>query len=160
MIKVLFVCWGNICRSPMAEFIFKDIIKKNHAEDRFYVESAATHDDNVWNGAGAPVYSNAAKELKKHGISCAGKEARMLKYSDYEKYDYIIGMETSNIREMRSMLPEDTEGKLYRLLDFTDNPKDIDDPWYTRNFGLCYDEIEEGCKALFAHVIHNYKQTE
>lgn len=149
MIKVLFVCFGNICRSPMAEFIFKDIVKKNHAEERFLIESAATSDDNVRNGVGAGVYPQAKRELKKHGITCEGKRARQMTRDDYYHYDYLIGMETSNVRAMQRICPTDTEGKIRRLLDFTDRPGNIDDPWYTDDFETAYADILRGCIGLF-----------
>ena len=149
MIKVLFVCLGNICRSPMAEFIFKEIVRKNHAEDRFEIHSAATHTDNIRNGVGAHVYRPAAAELRKHGVSCEGKRARLLTREDYDRFDFIIGMETRNLRDMERILGGDPDGKIKRLLDYTDHPGNIDDPWYTDDFDTAYREILAGCEALY-----------
>ena len=152
MIKILFVCFGNICRSPMAEFIFKDIVIKNHAEDRFFIESAATSNDNVWNGKGAPVYQPAKRELAKHGITCENKRARKMTRDDYGRYDYIIGMETMNIRDIGRITGGDPEGKVFRLLDFTDAPGNIDDPWYTDDYETAYADILRGCEGLYREI--------
>ena len=148
MIRVLFVCHGNICRSPMAEFIFKDMVNNRGVSDQFYIASAATSTEEIWNGIGNPVYPPAKRELAKHGITCEGKRAVQLKKSDYNKYDYLIGMEQFNIRNMMRVLGSDPEQKVYRLLDFTDRPGDIDDPWYTDDFETAYQEILKGCKGL------------
>ena len=112
MIKVLFVCHGNICRSPMAEFIFKDMLARRGMADKFYVASAATSTEEIWNGIGNPVYPPAKRELAKHGISCEGKRAVQLQRTDYDKYDYLIGMEERNRRNMLRILGSDQEGKV------------------------------------------------
>ncbi len=148
--KILFVCWGNICRSPMAEFIMKDMVRKRGVEDLFLIESAAHTSEEIGN----PVYPPARRELEKHGISCAGKRARRMTRADYEKYDMIIGMEALNVRYMLQILGGDPEKKVCRLLDFTDKPRDIDDPWYTGEFALTYAEIEEGCNALLERLMN------
>ena len=109
MISVLFVCHGNICRSPMAEFIFKDMVSKQGLSDRFYIASAATSTEEIWNGIGNPVYPPAQRELAKHGISCEGKRAVQLKKSDYDKYDYILGMDHWNLKNMLRILKSDPE---------------------------------------------------
>ena len=153
MINVLFVCWGNICRSPMAEFVFKDMIKKRGIEDMFHVESRATHTDEIWNGQGNPVYPPAKEKLAEHGISCAGKRAQLLTKSDYKNYDYIIGMDDLNWRWRPKILGGDPEGKLHLLMDFTDNPRNVADPWYTRDFEVTYRDVVEGCEALLEYLL-------
>lgn len=152
MIKVLMVCHGNICRSPMAEFIFKDMLKKEGLADRFHVASAATSTEEIWNGVGNPVYPPAREELAKHGIDCQGKRAVQIKKSDYNEYDYILGMETYNLRNMMRILGSDPEGKVKRLLDYSDKPRDIADPWYTGNFKITYADIVEGCEAFLEYL--------
>ena len=152
MIKVLFVCHGNICRSPMAEFIFKDMVSKQGLSDRFYIASAATSTEEIWNGIGNPVYPPAREELAKHGIDCKGKRAVQLTKADYDKYDYIIGMENSNIVRIKAIVGIDTANKVYKLLDFTNEKKDIADPWYTGNFTKTYEEVLKGCQALYNYL--------
>ena len=151
MIKVMFVCHGNICRSPMAEFVFRDMVKKAGLEREIYVASSATSREEIGN----PVYPPAKKKLKQHGISCEGKRAIQITVDDYKNYDYIIAMESYNIRNMMKIIGSDKDNKVYRLLDFTDNKKDIDDPWYSGNFDITYDEICEGARALLKHIIDN-----
>ena len=118
MVKILFICHGNICRSPMAEFVMKDLVRRLSLSDQFYVASAATSTEEIWNGVGNPVYPPAKAKLKEHGISCDGKRAVQLTRADYEKYDYLIGMDGANIRNMLRMLGGDPEGKVYKLLSF------------------------------------------
>lgn len=149
MIKVLFVCHGNICRSPMAEFILKDMVETQGLADQFYIESAATSREEIGN----PVYPPARQELQKHGIHCNGKTARQLRKSDYTEFDYLIGMEGFNIRNMMTILGDDPEHKVFRLLDFTDHPADIADPWYTGAFHITYQEIRKGCEALLQKIL-------
>ena len=144
MKKVLFVCLGNICRSPMAEFIMKDEISKRNCKANVVVASAGTSDEEEGN----PVYPPAREELARHGISCAGKRAKKFTYSDYAEYDYILCMENSHVRDLRRVTGGDPDGKIFRLLDFSSSPHDIADPWYTRNFSLTYAEIEEGVRAF------------
>ena len=152
MIKILFICHGNICRSPMAEFIFKDMVIKQNMEDQFYIASAATSTEEIWNGVGNPVYPPAREELARHGISCAGKRAVQIRKSDYEKYDYILGMDHWNMRNMMRILRSDPEGKVKLLLDYSDSPRDIADPWYTGNFGITYSDIVEGCESFLQYL--------
>lgn len=152
MINILFICHGNICRSPMAEFIMKDLVLKQGTADGFLIASAATSSEE----SGNPVYPMARQELLKHGISCEGKKARRIRRQDYEEYDYLIGMEHYNLNNMLREFKKDPENKIYRLLDFTDRPGDIDDPWYTRRFDIAYQEIELGCKALYAFLSRNF----
>ena len=143
-IKVLMVCHGNICRSPMAEFLFKDIIKKQNLTDHFEVASAATSREELGN----PVHPGTRRKLASVGISTAGKYARQMIKADYDNYDYLIGMDSMNIRNMMRILGEDPDGKVYRMLDFGENPRDIADPWYTGDFEQTYRDILEGCEAL------------
>ncbi len=152
MIKILFVCHGNICRSPMAEFILKDMVKTNNRENEFCIASAATSTEEIWNGVGNPVYPPAKAELAKHGISCGGKRAVQLTKSDYDKYDYLLGMDSANIRNMERMTGHTRGEKIFRLLDFSENPRDIADPWYTGDFSLTYSDIVEGCMAFLNKI--------
>lgn len=148
MIRVLFVCHGNICRSPMAEFVMKDMVAKMGAADRFYIASAATSTEEIGN----PVHPGTRNKLRSLGISTDGKCAVQLRRSDYERYDYLIGMDSWNIRNMLRILGSDPERKVYRLLDFTDKPRDIDDPWYTGNFDETYDDITEGLNGFLSKI--------
>ncbi len=152
MIKILFVCHGNICRSPMAEFILKDMVSKLGISDRFQISSAATSTEEIWNGVGNPVYPPAREELAQHGISCAGKRAVQLRKEDYDIYDYLIGMDDANIRNMERIVGR-KGGKIHMLLDFTDRPGSIADPWYTGDFKKTYEQIEEGCRAFLEYFI-------
>ena len=149
MIKILFVCHGNICRSPMAEFVMKDMVEKHGIAKDFYIASAATSTEEIGNG----VHYGTRKKLAEFGISTDGKRAVQLKKSDYDKYDYIIGMDSWNVRNMKRMLPEDKDNKLHLLLDFSANPRDIADPWYTGDFDTTYDDILEGCTALMNKIL-------
>ena len=152
MIRVLFVCLGNICRSPMAEFIMKSIISERGLSDRFYIASAATSTEEIWNGVGNPVYPPAKRELAKHGISCEGKRAVQITKADYGKYDYILGMEGRNIRNILRIVGKDPEHKVKLLLDYSDHPRDIADPWYTGNFEATYRDVVEGCEGFLLYL--------
>lgn len=152
MIRVLFVCLGNICRSPMAEFIMKSIISERGLSDRFYIASAATSTEEIWNGVGNPVYPPAKRELAKHGISCEGKRAVQITKADYGKYDYILGMEEHNIRNILRIVGKDPEHKVKLLLDYSDHPRDIADPWYTGNFESTYRDVVEGCEGFLLYL--------
>ena len=152
MIRVLFVCLGNICRSPMAEFIMKSIVSERSLSDRFYIASAATSTEEIWNGVGNPVYPPAKRELAKHGISCEGQRAVQITKADYGKYDYILGMEERNIRNILRIVGKDPEHKVKLLLDYSDHPRDIADPWYTGNFESTYRDVVEGCEGFLLYL--------
>ena len=143
-IKILFVCHGNICRSPLAEYILRDMVAKRGDSAGFYIASAATSTEEIGN----PVYPPARRKLQEHGISCDGKREVQLKKSDYAEYDYLLGMEERNIINMKRILGGDPKGKVYRLLDFSDRPRDIADPWYSGDFDTAYEDIREGCEAF------------
>lgn len=144
--KIMFVCLGNICRSPMAEFIFKKICADNGGD--FEAASSGTSSEEYGN----PVYPPAAAILARHSISCRGKRAVQFTAKDYDDYDYIVCMESRHIRSLERMLGGDSRHRICRLLDFTDNPRDIADPWYTGDFETAYNEIYEGCHALYEHL--------
>lgn len=147
-ITILFVCHGNICRSPMAEFVLRDMVWKKGFSSMISTASAATSTEEIGN----PVHHGTRDQLKKYGISTEGKYAVQLHPGDYERYDYLIGMEQRNVTNMMKILGGDPCNKVYRLLDFTDNPRDIADPWYTGNFNKTYEDIVEGCEALLRHL--------
>ena len=151
MIRVLFVCHGNICRSPMAEFVFKDMVRRRGLQNQFYIASAATSTEEIGN----PVHPGTRTKLREVGISCEGKYAVQMKKSDYEKYDYLIGMDEWNRRNMMRIVKKDPQKKLFLLLDFSDSPRDIADPWYTGNFEVTYRDIVEGCEAFLKYLKTN-----
>lgn len=144
MTRILFVCHGNICRSPMAEFVMKDLVKQAGLEDRFQIASAATSTEEIGN----PVYPPARRKLAEHGISCAGKTARQLIRADYAQYDLLTGMDRANIRNMNRICGGDPDGKIKLLLDFTDRPGDVADPWYTGDFDATWRDVLAGCQGL------------
>ena len=152
MINILFVCHGNICRSPMAEFVMKNLTAARGLSDQFYIASAATSSEEIWNGIGNPVYPPARAKLAEHGIACGGKRAVQLRREDYAQYDYLIGMDSANIRNMHRMLGGDPEGKVFKLLSFAGSDRDISDPWYTGDFDATYRDVVEGCEALLARL--------
>ena len=147
MKKIMFVCHGNICRSPMAEFIFKDMLSKKGIND-VTVCSTATSTEEIWNGIGNPVYPPAKAELKKHGISCDGKRAVQLKRSDYDKYDVFLCMDSANVRNAIRIFGSDPENKVKKLLSLTGTERDVADPWYSDRFDIAYNDIFDGCIAL------------
>lgn len=152
MIKILFVCLGNICRSPMAEYVFKDLVDKENLSDDFYTDSAATSSEEEGNG----MHYGTRKKLIEKNINFDNHIARKIKKEDYDKYDFIIGMEESNIRNIKKIIGIDTKNKVYRLLDFSKRPRDIADPWYTGNFDITYDDIYEGCNSLLSYIKNKF----
>ena len=148
MLRILFVCHGNICRSPMAEYVMKDLVSAAGLEDLFYIDSAATSSEEIGNS----VYPPAQRKLREVGIRNINHRARRMERYDYQRFDYLIGMEQYNIRNMLRILGSDPEGKVARLLDFSNRPRDISDPWYTDDFDTAYDDILEGCTALLRHI--------
>lgn len=146
MTKILFVCHGNICRSPMAEFIMKDLVEKAGLADAFTIESAATSTEELGN----PVYPPARRVLAAHGIGCAGKTARRIRTEDYRVFDRLIGMDRANLRNMQRFFGGDPDAKLGLLLDFTDHPGEVADPWYTDDFDAAWRDILAGCRGLLA----------
>lgn len=146
MIRILFVCHGNICRSPMAEYVMKDMVKRAGLAGQVEVASAATSYEEIGN----PVYPPARRELQRHGIGCAGHAARHMERSDYDDYDWLVGMEEVNLRNMRRICGGDPAGKIRLLLSFAGKRQDIDDPWYTGRFSEVYDQVVEGCGAMLA----------
>ena len=148
MTKILFVCLGNICRSPMAEFVMKDIVEKAGRASEFEIASAATSDEEYGN----PVYPPARKKLAEHGIACGGKTARQMTAKDYEYYDLLIGMDSNNIRNMRRICGGDDKGKIRLLMDYTGSPHDVADPWFTRDFEATWRDVLAGCTALFEQL--------
>ena len=153
MTKIMFVCHGNICRSPMAEFIFKDMLRERGLEDCFYVKSSATSTEEIWGGKGNPVYPPAREELARHGISCEGKRAVQLTRADAEVYDLFVGMDSANIRNMHRMLGEGAKDRIFKLMSFAGKDADVSDPWYSDRFDIAYRDIHEGCEALLLHLI-------
>ena len=146
--KILFICLGNICRSAMAEYIFRDLAEKEGCAGLFTAASAGT---SVFNN-GSPMYGEAQKMLRAHGIDPRGHHARKMRKSDYGKFDLIIGMDEENLSDMRHEWRGDPDGKLYLLLDFTQRKGAIADPWYTGDFETAYRDILEGCKGLLSHI--------
>ena len=148
MTSILFVCLGNICRSPMVEFVFRDLVQKRGLGDRFHIASAATSAEELGN----PVHPGTRRRLAREGISTAGKTAVQLTRRDYGRYDLLIGMEQRNLSAMLRILGGDPQGKVRRLLDFTGSPRDISDPWYTGDFDRTYDDVWEGCLGLLEYL--------
>ena len=152
-IKIMFVCHGNICRSPMAEFVFKDIVSKQGLQDVFLVGSSATSTEEIWGNVGNPVYPPARRELAKHGITCDGKRAVQLKREDGDKYDYFVGMDNANIRNMHKILGEKNSHKISRLMDYTLRGGEVADPWYTGDFEVTYSDVYDGCAGLLDKLL-------
>jgi len=151
MIKVLFVCLGNICRSPMAEFVFKDMVNKRGLAEKFHIESAATSREAIGEG----IYYGTKDILKEQGIPFKERKARQMTKEDYNKFDFILGMEEKNIINIMRIIEEDPQNKVHRLLDFLEKPRDIIDPWYYGNFDSTYYDIEEGCNKFLEYLSNN-----
>ena len=153
MIKIMFVCHGNICRSPMAEFIMKDMVAKKGLKDRFIIASSATSDEEIRNGIGNRMYPPAQAELKRNGITFEPRRAVRLTASDYGKYDLLIGMDSANIRNMYRILGGDPENKIHKLMEYTSTPTDVSDPWYSDRFDIAFNDIMSGCRCLLEALI-------
>ena len=149
MIKILFVCHGNICRSPMAEFVMKKLVADAGLSDKFEIESAATSTEEIGN----PVYPPAKRKLAEHGIACAGKTARQMNAGDYQKFDLLIGMDSANIRNMTRICGGDPEDKIKLLLNYAGLNRDVADPWYTGDFDATWNDVSKGCAALLESLI-------
>ena len=148
MVKILFVCHGNICRSPMAEFVMKDLVKKAGLGHEFTIASAATSTEEIGN----PVYPPARRKLAEHGITCAGHAARQLRRDDYDRWDYLVGMDSANLRNMHRICGGDPVGKISLLLDWTNRPGSVADPWYTSDFEATWQDVLEGCRNLLEQI--------
>ena len=176
MKRIMFVCHGNICRSPMAEFIFKNIVKGKGLENDFLVVSRATSTEEIRNGKGNPIHPLAVRELAIHRIACTEKRAELLQKSDYDNYDLFIGMDSKNIKNMLVIFGDDKDNKVHKLLEYAPKPtvphdpwfrghepkisNDVADPWYHRRFDITYREIYFGCTELFKKLTENdEKQT-
>lgn len=149
MIKILFVCHGNICRSPMAEFVMKDMVEKRGIADMFQIASAATSTEELGN----PVYPPARRKLNEEGISCSGKTSRQMTKDDYHYYDYIVAMDRYNLRNMARFVGNDPDDKVSLLMDHTSTPRDVADPWYTGDFEQTWNDVNLGCEGLIKKLI-------
>ena len=152
MIKIMFICHGNICRSPLAEFIMKDLVKKEGFENDFYIASSATSTEEIGN----PVYPPIARILDRLDINYSGKRATQVKKSDYDKFDYLICMDGNNLRNLSRIIGSDTENKVHLLLDFADGGY-VSDPWYSGDFETCLKDVSRGCEALLKNLKQNHK---
>ncbi len=153
MKKIMFVCHGNICRSPMAEFVFKKMMEEKGVSNDFYVSSCATSSEEIYCGVGNPVYPPAKAELKKHGISCEGKRAVQLKKSDYDLYDFFVCMDDNNTTNAYRIFGADSKSKIVKLMNFTIKRGNVADPWYTGDFEKTYTDICEGCSCLLKFLL-------
>ena len=151
MIKILFICHGNICRSPMAEFVFKDMVRRRGLEDCFVINSCATSTEEIGN----PIYPPAQAELRRRKIPFDGHRAVQLTRQDYENYDMLICMDDMNRRNILHIVGFDGEGKVHKLLDFTNRGGSVDDPWYSDRFDIAYNDICEGCEGLLKYLLEN-----
>ncbi|MDT3357152.1 MAG: low molecular weight phosphotyrosine protein phosphatase [Bacteroidota bacterium] len=146
MMNILFVCHGNICRSPMAEFVMKALVKARGLEDSYYIESAAVSTEEIGN----PIYPPARRCLTQHGVRFDDRQARQVTRKDYDRFDRIICMDSSNLRWIRRIIPEDPEGKIHLLMSYTGTGRDVADPWYTGDFEAAFQDILEGCGAILS----------
>ncbi len=164
MIRILFVCHGNICRSPIGEFLMKDIVNKQGLSEAFFIESAATSTEEIWHGVGNPIYPPAKAKLRENGIGTPDNElgvgqksARQTTRADYDRFDFLIGMDSANIRNMNHIYGGDPENKIFKMLDFTDRSGDVADPWYTGNIDATWRDVSEGCHGLFRQILTDPK---
>lgn len=155
MIRVLFICHGNICRSTMAEYVMKDLVKKSNLAEEFYIDSAATSREELGN----PVHYGTRQKLKEKGILCGDHRARQVTKKEYEEYDYILGMDSWNMKNMIKIFGNDPDEKIHKLLDFSSAPRDIADPWYTGNFEITYNDVSEGCQELLNYILEKGQVT-
>ena len=155
MTRILFVGHWNVCRSPMAEYVMKDLVTKAGLESQFYIASSATSQEKLGNS----IYPLAQQELEKHGINCNGHIARQLQNSDYEKYDLLIGMDNTDIHNIYLICGGDFADKMHLLMDFTNRPGEVADPWYTDDFDTTWRDVEEGCRGLLQKIISKEVQT-
>lgn len=151
MIKILFVCHGNICRSPMAQYVMEDLVNREGQGGRFFIDSAATSGEEIGN----PVHPGTRRKLREMGVSCGDHRARRLTQRDYQEFDLLIGMDQANLREMRRILGGDPQGKVHLLLDYTGRPGSIADPWYTGDFDSTWRDVLEGCRGLLEQLEKN-----
>ena len=150
--RILFVCHGNICRSPMAEFVMKHLVAEAGLSDQFEIASAATSTEEIGN----PVYPPARRKLAEHGIGCEGKTARQMTRDDYRYYDKVVAMDRNNLRNLRRMFGDDTEHKISLLMDHTRRPGDVADPWYTGDFEATWRDVLEGCRGLLDEMATDF----
>ena len=153
MIKILFICHGNICRSTMCQCVMQDMVNKMGLEDLFEIDSRATSREEIGN----PPHHGTVRKMQEVGIPVIPHKATQITQQDYEEYDYIIGMDDWNMRNLNRMLQNDPDGKMYKLLSFAGRTDDIADPWYTGNFDVTYDDVREGCTALLQHILNSEK---
>ena len=151
MIKILFICHGNICRSPMAEFVMKELVESRGLSCNFQIASAATSTEEIGN----PVYPPVKRLLTRRGIDCSSKRARQVTRCDYREYDFLVCMDSNNLRNLFKIIGNDTVGKVSRLMDFTESPHDVADPWYTGDFDTTERDINKGCEALLEYILSN-----
>ena len=154
-IRIMFVCHGNICRSPMAEFIMKKLVGERGLSDRFLINSSATSTEEIWRGIGSPIHREAKRELSRHGVLYSERRATLLEKGDYSEYDLFVGMDSRNVENMHRIFTADPDGKIKLLMEFTDCGGEVSDPYYTGNFGKAYIDIHNGCEALLDTLTKN-----
>ena len=155
--RIMFVCHGNICRSPTAELVFKRLTEEKGCASDFTVASSATSTEEIIDGIGNPIYPPAAACLRSHGLSPEGKRAVQLTSADAQKYDLFVGMDSANVKNMHRILGKAAEERIVKLMDFTPRGGDVSDPWYTRRFDTAFADISKGCEGLLAHLTNESK---